>query len=207
MENTKELSPKKKAIYEAIIELFGQGADLSTLTVAEITSKAGIGKGTAYEYFSDKDEMIAKAIFYHVEQFCNGLYEEMQKENGLYEKMMFTLHVVEKEIAESNCVFRLIHAMTDNSLLGKKMQMLEETQTQHGFILRDMVRKLIIDECGEDKMPSEEKVEYLIICLLSKMVCYGMLLKKTILMQDKQRDELRKTMCDGICKEFYEVIG
>ena len=53
-------------------------------TEAEITSKAGIGKGTAYEYFSDKDEMIAKAIFYHVEQFCNGLYEEMQKENGLY---------------------------------------------------------------------------------------------------------------------------
>ena len=151
--------------------------------------------------------MIAKAIFYHVEQFCNGLYEEMQKENGLYDKIMFTLRIVEKEIAQSSCVFRLIHAMTDNSLLGKKMQMLEETQTQHGFILRDIVRKLIIDECGEDKMPSEEKVEYLIICLLSKMVCYGMLLKKTVLTQDKQRDELRKTMCDGICKEFYEVIG
>lgn len=207
MENTKEISPKQKAIYEAIIELFNQGADVNTLTVAEITGKAGIGKGTAYEYFADKEEMIAKAIFYHVEQFCNVFYDEMQQKNGLYEKIMFSLHVVEKEISESNCIFRLIHVMTDNSILGKRMKMMEESQTVHGFILRDIVRKIIMDECGESKIPSEEKIEYLVMCLLSKMVCYGMLLKRNTLYKQEQKELYREMVCKGICKDFGEIIA
>lgn len=49
-----EYLPKVKAIYRAVFELFEEGADLNSLTVSEITKKAGIGKGTAYEYFPIK---------------------------------------------------------------------------------------------------------------------------------------------------------
>ncbi len=205
MERNKELSPKEKAIYEAIIELFGQGADLSTLTVAEITGKAGIGKGTAYEYFSDKEEMIAKAIFYHVEQFCNTLYAEMKQKEMLSEKIDLALQVVEKEIAATNCIFRLIHAMTDNSMLGKRMQEFEESQAIHGFIVKDIAIQMIMDECGESNMPSEEKIEYLVIVLFSKVLCYGMLLRKSSL-EEKQKNALRQMVCEGICEEFNKNI-
>ena len=34
------LSPKMTAVYQAVIELFTEGADLNNLTVAEITAKA-----------------------------------------------------------------------------------------------------------------------------------------------------------------------
>lgn len=60
----KEYPPKVKAMYEAVLELFASGRDFSTLKVSEITAKAGIGKGTAYEYFSTKEEMIVGAIRY-----------------------------------------------------------------------------------------------------------------------------------------------
>lgn len=50
--------PKVKAMYEAVLDLFASGRELSTLKVSEITARAGIGKGTAYEYFSSKEEMI-----------------------------------------------------------------------------------------------------------------------------------------------------
>ena len=66
----KEYLPKEKAIYQAVLALFEEGADLNSLTVSEITKRAGIGKGTAYEYFSDKEEMIAKALFYTTDIFC-----------------------------------------------------------------------------------------------------------------------------------------
>ena len=79
----KEPSPKEKAIYQAVLELFEEGADLNCLTVAEITKKAGIGKGTAYEYFSDKEEMIAKALLYHGEDFCKQLCVGLSKEKNL----------------------------------------------------------------------------------------------------------------------------
>ena len=60
----KQYPPKVKAMYEAVLELFASGRELGTLKVSEITAKAGIGKGTAYEYFSTKEEMIIGAIRY-----------------------------------------------------------------------------------------------------------------------------------------------
>jgi len=76
MEKRKQtLSSKEAAVYRAVLELFEEGADLGSLTVSEITGRAGIGKGTAYEYFSDKEEIIAKALFYNVQLFCGQIYE------------------------------------------------------------------------------------------------------------------------------------
>ena len=60
----KEYPPKVIAMNEAVIELLEQGRDVNTLRVSEITQKAGIGKGTAYEYFSSKEEIIATALEY-----------------------------------------------------------------------------------------------------------------------------------------------
>ena len=44
-----------------MIELVNEGQDLTKLKVGDITAKAGIGKGTAYEYFSSKEEIVEKA--------------------------------------------------------------------------------------------------------------------------------------------------
>ena len=44
-------NPPKKvlAMYGAVIDLINEGCDINTLKVADITTRAGIGKGTAYE--------------------------------------------------------------------------------------------------------------------------------------------------------------
>lgn len=44
-------SQKVLAMYQAVIEFINEGCDINTLKVADITGRAGIGKGTAYEYF------------------------------------------------------------------------------------------------------------------------------------------------------------
>ena len=42
-----ELAPKVTATYQAVIDLLMEGVDVGSLTVSEITGRAGIGKGTA----------------------------------------------------------------------------------------------------------------------------------------------------------------
>lgn len=59
-------SQKVLAMYQAVIEFINEGCDINTLKVADITGRAGIGKGTAYEYFSSKEEIISSAILYYV---------------------------------------------------------------------------------------------------------------------------------------------
>lgn len=70
MDNIEEIkySSKELAMFKAVIDLIDEAADINKLKVSDITSKAGIGKGTAYEYFKSKEEIIAKAISYDMKE-------------------------------------------------------------------------------------------------------------------------------------------
>jgi len=110
---SRELAPKVKATYQAVIQLFMEGADLNNLTVAEITGKAGIGKGTAYEYFPNKEEMIAGALFYSMKDACRSLYAQMGQEKSLYGKVNLILLDMEKHLTQANCFFRALYVLMD----------------------------------------------------------------------------------------------
>ncbi|MGN0962864.1 MAG: TetR/AcrR family transcriptional regulator, partial [Clostridia bacterium] len=59
----RELLPKESRILEAAAELIGENHHaIRTLKVADIANRAGVGKGTVYEYFSSKEEIIQKAV-------------------------------------------------------------------------------------------------------------------------------------------------
>lgn len=57
-------SEKEISIYTAVFELAKLGLDLKTVRVQQIADAAGMGKGTLYEYFSSKDEIIEKTLTY-----------------------------------------------------------------------------------------------------------------------------------------------
>lgn len=87
----KEYPPKVLALNEAVMELLGEGKDVGSLRVSEITQKAGIGKGTAYEYFSSKEELIATALEYDLAKQVAHLVEIEESASGfkdMLEKLM-----------------------------------------------------------------------------------------------------------------------
>ena len=53
-----ERRQRETAVYQAVLRLIGNGADITKLRVQEIAAEAGIGKGTVYEYFSSKEEIL-----------------------------------------------------------------------------------------------------------------------------------------------------
>lgn len=60
-----EKNEKVLAIYHAVWTLLDEGRDLHRIKVSDITECAGIGKGTAYEYFRSKEEIVGKAMRYN----------------------------------------------------------------------------------------------------------------------------------------------
>lgn len=199
----KALSPKEKAIYQAVLTLFEEGADLNSLTVAEITGKAGIGKGTAYEYFSDKEEMIAKALFYNARQICLRIYERLKKEKSLYDKMNLILIKMEEQVTETSCIIKMVHVMSDNSIVSRRLQAMEK-ESEKEMPAVEMLRSLLLDELGE-KVLSPEKLSYLTMCILSRVLCYGMLLRDEKYMPEDSREKMRDMICRGICREVEEI--
>ena len=55
---------KEQQIFQGVLQLIQQGVDLHTVKVQDIATAAGIGKGTLYEYFSSKDEIIMQTLSY-----------------------------------------------------------------------------------------------------------------------------------------------
>jgi TetR/AcrR family fatty acid metabolism transcriptional regulator len=63
---------KRPLILQAATEVFAEQG-FASVTVAEIADRAGIGKGTVYEYFSSKDELLF-AVF---EWINEGIFERI----------------------------------------------------------------------------------------------------------------------------------
>lgn len=204
---SREYLPKEKAIYQAMLALFEEGADINSLTVAEITGRAGIGKGTAYEYFSGKEEMIAKAFFYNGEVFCEQLYEGIRREQTPSDKIDFVLLEIEKQITRADCIFRLIHMLSDNSSVSKWVRELLEQKKMSGEMpAAGMIRKVLLDELDGRQMPSEDKLTYLVFSIYSKVFCYAMLLKEEQYKNPEKRTLIRGMISQGIYREVEEIL-
>ena len=55
---------RETAIYQAALGLIAQGASPAAMKVQDIAQAAGIGKGTVYEYFSSKEEILRGMALY-----------------------------------------------------------------------------------------------------------------------------------------------
>ena len=61
-------SPRETSIFDGVLQLAAQGQDLRLLKVQDIATAAGMGKGTLYEYFRSKEEILLGTIFYVARQ-------------------------------------------------------------------------------------------------------------------------------------------
>lgn len=74
LEEPWEIPSKVLRMYDAVIQLIEEGEDASTVRVSMITDRAGIGKGTAYDYFDTKEDIVACAVVFHIQRMF-GLLE------------------------------------------------------------------------------------------------------------------------------------
>lgn len=118
LELERKYPPKVKAMYEAVLELFASGRELSTLKVSEITAQAGIGKGTAYEYFSTKEEMIVGAIQYEAERHISIIFELIENGQSFQEIIFQGLEMLEATCKKYDGVVLLEKIIRDNTMTG-----------------------------------------------------------------------------------------
>lgn len=104
MEDTTRPPEKVLMMYQAVSELIRKQKDIGKLKVADITSQAGIGKGTAYEYFSSKEELIANALMYEYSLKIVELVKNVDAAENFKERYGCILDWI-KEYKEYNQMF------------------------------------------------------------------------------------------------------
>ena len=89
---------KIEKMYQAVIFLLDKGKDINSIKVADITERAGIGKGTAYEYFESKEEIIANAMKYNMKKQADSLYRLNEETESFRERVMQTMDWIENNL-------------------------------------------------------------------------------------------------------------
>lgn len=106
------VAEKEMLMYKAVIEMVQEDYDINSIKVSDITSRAGIGKGTAYEYFSSKEEIIVKALIYDTYSHIKNVEKIMSKGVSFQEKYYKLMDFLEEKLPYTKGVGSLLKMFT-----------------------------------------------------------------------------------------------
>lgn len=162
IENFKNPPEKVRLMFQAVTDLLAENANISTLKVKDITDRAGIGKGTAYEYFSSREEMIIMALFYEYGKKIGELEKLVKDAVDFREKMFLLLgwlhahrkyhmtfvHMVRMSIGNEDLCESLkdrispeIFAQMRSFMIGEGDRLLEQGYSEKVFTEKDPVKR------------------------------------------------------------------
>lgn len=95
-------SEKEILIFNGVMKLMNEGVNIHTIKVADIAKSVGIGKGTVYEYFKSKDEILEKSLIYCMNLSLNKAIEKIDNANGFKEKIYTMLEIAKCNVQEFN---------------------------------------------------------------------------------------------------------
>lgn len=94
-------SEKETEIYNGLLELLKNGSNPYSMTVSEIATSAGVGKGTIYDYFKTKEEVIVKAILFNLYNELEQVRKQINSKNNFKDKFFEILVIIEENIQEN----------------------------------------------------------------------------------------------------------
>lgn len=121
---------KEIAIYNAVSELLAKGYTLSNLTISEIAAAAGIGKGTIYEYFNTKEELLRRAITFHLKQELTEMKRQIEQHDHFKDRLYALFHCIDQY---RTCSISLLRVTVPDITLQeiKKVKQEEVAAFQH----------------------------------------------------------------------------
>ena len=172
MKKVFEPSEKVQKMYQAIAAFVEEKRDLSTVRVSEITSRAGIGKGTAYEYFSSKEEIIVHATIWlcgqQMEQMVNGI----SGVQGFQNKFFFLLEWIETHKEYNDLILKAMKGSFQGDCEKMKDCVPKELAEQVREYIAGQINGLM-EQGYQEGLFTEQNVEKRIIVFFGTLMQYG----------------------------------
>ena len=177
MEPVSEIPPKVLLLFNAVKQLIGEGVDVNDIRVLSITERAGIGKGTAYEYFDSKEEIIACAFLFYVNELAERINTTLLPMNDLREQLDYLFDELDQDSEKKYCFVRFVHGATDNSrfsqLVREKLTESEIGREFPEYLFGTLIRQGVERGDIDGDIPANYLI-YAVFCkVLTYMMCIG----------------------------------
>lgn len=182
---------KRREIAISCMDLINQ-VGIRKLTVSEAAKTAGIGKGTIYEYFENKDDIIFEIININIENYHNEFLENIKDIKTIKEKVFLFFKFVLDESAENQKEFNGYKEYLSVVLSDDNQSMKKYNNKCHIFFTEQL--KEIILEGIENKKLIPESLNFVESLLVFER---GL----TLLKMTQEHFDV-----NGICKSFINNL-
>lgn len=190
------------AVYHAVEELMTEGADLSSMRVSDIAARAGIGKGTTYEYFSSKEEMVVKAIIYLVGSMVKRVLNAMEKLPSFEKKFMLLLDEMEEKAKQRTCILKYLEMVRDMNLCQQMHDVIAgDAEAQNSNPMR-IISYLIEEGKKENLIGKKYPQSYMEMTIFSRVLSFVLFIDDDLNPKDCTKEEMKKELYSGICREL-----
>lgn len=172
LEDIHHVPPKVNQMYEAVMQLLEEGADVADIRVSTITERAGIGKGTAYEYFDTKEEIVACAIVYHIQRLFSWLEETLEAQRDFRAQVTFLLDTVEQKNRCKEGFLRFVHMMTSNSGFDRMVREKMNEEAFAPYLPANIFGKILGQGVERGELRKDLPMDYMIHCVFSHLLTY-----------------------------------
>ena len=167
-----QIPAKVLQMYRAVVRLITEGAEPAKLRVSTITEAAEIGKGTAYEYFDSKEEIVVCAVAHQIQTMMAALEKELLRHRSFREQLEFLLEEISAQEEQNNCFFRLVHLVTDNSEFSRQIRQRLESDAFRQYSPVQMFRKVLGEAVERGELRGDLPLDYMVYTLGARLLGY-----------------------------------
>lgn len=192
------------ALYHAVEDFIADGTELSSMRVGDIAAKAGIGKGTTYEYFASKEELIVKAMLYLVGSMTKRIIHNMEKVETFHDKFMLLMDEMEEKVKQRACILKYFHMLSDLNLckqLQEQLLMSEEASKSNPMRI---IRYLLKEGQKEGIIGKNYAQSYMETVMFSRIIGFVVYVDNVFGNKDCDNDIMKENLYKGLCRELGE---
>lgn len=201
-----ENNKKVLAMYQAVWELIEEGADIYRLKVADITARAGIGKGTAYEYFKSKEELLGRALLYESKMELERLKARVKEQPTMKDALRCCFAWLEEGRDKCARIMRFAQAapaFQDTDWTGNPVGCMEEQIGQKAEQLLQIIDAVIEKGWEEGLISKNIPVKLVRLQILSAGFGFFTFLQMGSPESQKEIVETKEFLYGGIIKSLH----
>lgn len=202
-ESMEKLPEKVLQMYEAVYQLIIDGEDMSSVTVSRITQNAGIGKGTAYDYFDSREEIIVCAIVCLMQKLSKEICTDLRRLPDFAAQMEYLLNKIEVEFGKQKCFWRFVHLLLDTSGISQQLKQKIEKEQMEQYLPLNSLRMVLQEDMDKEQIRCELPVDYVVYSVCAKMAVYVAYINNRSCSREDPR-LLRPYIFRGLIDEFCQ---
>ncbi len=180
---------KKTRLLETAFQLFTTKGTSQT-SISDIASAAGVGKGTFYLYFKDKNDIEARLIARRADQIFSHALDTLEHHEGqlltFCDKIIVIVDDVLTQLQNNHLILRFINK---NLSWGVFRNAIMDLSTDEEFTCYTALRQLLLQ--GQEEWDEPDLLLYSIIELTSS-TCYSIILREDPVPMDTYRRYLNQ---------------